>query len=171
MLDFKRLEKKATSIQLEPIFLPELVERVVENYRPIIQDKSLEVTVDIPPEVQKVQADPAKLEVVLSNLLSNAVKFTPAGGKITVGAKLMDRPYMFVKDTGIGIPPEEREKIFFSFYQIGEPGKESKGLGLGLYIAKELVTMWGGRIWVESEVGKGSTFWFTLPVVEGKHAS
>lgn len=171
MLDFKRLERKATSIQLEPIFLPELVERVVENYRPIIQDKSFEVTVDIPPEVQKVQADPAKLEVVLSNLLSNAVKFTPAGGKITVGAKLMDRPYMFVKDTGIGIPPEEREKIFHSFYQIGEPGKESKGLGLGLYIAKELVTMWGGRIWVESEVGKGSTFWFTLPVVEGKHAS
>ncbi len=171
MLDFKRLEKKASSVQLESVFLPELVERVVENYRPLIQDKNLEVTVNIPSEVQRVQADPAKLEVVLSNLLSNAVKFTPAGGKITVGAKLMDKPYMFVKDTGIGIPPEEREKIFLSFYQIGQPpNREHGGLGLGLYIAKELVTMWGGRIWVESEVGKGSTFWFTLPTVEEKHA-
>jgi len=167
LLDLKRLEKKATFVQMENIYLPELVYKVIENYEPLARDKNLELSVDIPPEAQRVQADPAKLEVVLSNLISNAIKFTPSGGKIMVGAKLEDKPYIFVKDTGIGIPPEEKEKIFMSFYQVGEPlSTGQKGLGLGLYIAKELVSMWGGRIWVESEVGKGSTFWFTLPALQ-----
>ncbi|MDW8102870.1 MAG: response regulator [Anaerolineae bacterium] len=164
LLDFRQLEKKAVSLQVESVFLPELVGKVLESYEPLANDKKLEIAIDIPPEVHRVQADPAKLEVVLSNLISNAIKFTPPGGKITIGARLGDRPYMFVKDTGIGIPPEEKEKIFLSFYQIGEPlNRGQKGFGLGLYITKELVNMWGGRIWVESEVGKGSTFWFTLP--------
>ncbi len=166
MLDLKRLEEKATTLKLREVFLPELVERVLEGYMPLIADKGLEVAVDLPPELHRIRADPAKLEVVLSNLISNAVKFTPSGGKITVGARSGERPCMFVRDTGIGIPPEEQDKIFISFYQAGEP--TGKGLGLGLYITRELVSMWGGRIWVESEVGKGSTFWFTLPLPEGE---
>ncbi len=169
ILDVKRLEKKATTLQIESVFLPELIERVLEGYMPMIRDKGIEIAIDLSPEVHRVQADPAKLEVVLSNLISNAVKFTPSGGKITIGARPGDRPCIFVRDTGIGIPPEERENIFHSFYQVGEPAsREHRGLGLGLYIAKELVSMWGGRIWVESEVGKGSTFWFTLPRSEEK---
>lgn len=167
LLDLRQLERKATSVQLETIFLPELVHKVLENYEPIARNKSLELVIDIPPEAHRIHADPAKLEVVLSNLISNAIKFTPSGGKITVGARLEDKPFIFVKDTGIGIPPEEKDKIFQSFYQVGEPvSMGQRGLGLGLYIARELVNMWGGRMWVESEVGKGSTFWFTLPALQ-----
>ncbi len=172
MLDLKRLEKKAVSLQIERVSLPEVVEKVLESYMPLIRDKGLEVEVDLPPELHRIWADSAKLEVVLSNLISNAVKFTPSGGKITVGARPGERPSIFVRDTGIGIPPEEQEKIFTSFYQVKDPmTRTEKGLGLGLYITKELVSMWGGRIWVESEVGKGSTFWFTLPVPEEKDGS
>ncbi|HDN80190.1 MAG: hypothetical protein DRI61_02355 [Chloroflexi bacterium] len=164
MLDLKRLAQKAMTVQVRDVILPELIERVLEGYRPIARDKNQKIEVEIPSGLFKVRADPAKLEVVLSNLVSNAVKFTPPGGEIKIGVENGDRPLMYVKDNGIGIPPEEQEKIFWSFYQVEDPlTRKHGGLGLGLSIAKELVELWGGRIWVESEVGKGSTFWFSLP--------
>lgn len=164
MLDLRMLEQRAAAVRLETIVLPELVSKVIDNYHPIIKNKAQEITVEIPPELLKVRADPVKLEMVLSNLISNAVKFTPSGGHIWVGACDGENPRIYVRDNGIGIPPEEHERIFQSFYQVEEPLTRSRGgLGLGLSIAKEMVELWGGRIWVESEVGKGSTFWFTLP--------
>ena len=106
-----------------------------------------------------------RIEQVLTNLISNAVKFTPAEGTVTVlGEDLGDRIRMAVRDTGIGIPKEEQEKIFQRFYQVDSSATRSyRGAGLGLTICKFIVEYHRGRIWVESEEGKGSTFYFELP--------
>lgn len=113
-----------------------------------------------------VMADPVRLRQVLDNLLTNGVKFTPAQGTVTVSAVVEGaRVLVTVADTGIGIPPEERERIFEKFYQAGNTTKGVRqGTGLGLTICKQLVDMQGGSIWVESEPGRGSRFYFTLPL-------
>src|SRR5512141_737171 len=106
-----------------------------------------------------------KIKQVLLNLLSNAVKFTPEGGRIGINAKKVDGSVeISVSDTGIGISPEDQAKIFEEFRQVGgDYAHKTEGTGLGLTLAKKFVELHGGRIWVESEVGKGSTFSFTLP--------
>ena len=114
-------------------------------------------------------ADALKVTQVLVNLIGNAIKFTAEGGDITIGLEPVDdegqRMYKFsVKDTGIGIPPEQCELVFESFRQVdGSHTRAHQGTGLGLAITKQLVELHGGRIWVESEVGVGSTFAFILP--------
>src|SRR5262249_15704174 len=103
---------------------------------------------------------------ILLNLLSNAVKFTPEGGRIGIKARQVDGSVeISVSDTGIGISPEDQAKIFEEFRQVGSDyANKTEGTGLGLTLAKKFVELHGGRIWVESEVGKGSRFIFTLPI-------
>ena len=103
---------------------------------------------------------------MLLNLLSNAVKFTPEGGKISLSASLNDgMAEISVADTGVGIAPEDQEAIFEEFRQVGSDyARKREGTGLGLALARRLVARHGGKLWVESEPGKGSTFTFTLPV-------
>jgi len=116
-----------------------------------------------------VEADRQKLHLVLANLLSNAIKFTPEEGSIQVEVKTKGNEVrVSVRDTGIGIPPREQERIFDRFYQV-EPSltRRFEGMGLGLSIAKGMVELHGGRIWVESVKGKGSSFTFALPLSEG----
>ncbi|HVO92620.1 MAG TPA: ATP-binding protein, partial [Terriglobales bacterium] len=110
--------------------------------------------------------DERKVKQVLVNLLSNAVKFTPEGGQIRVEARLGDSSVILsVTDTGIGIAKEDQEAIFEEFRQAsGNYAQKREGTGLGLTLTKRFVEMHGGKIWVESELGKGSTFTFTLPV-------
>ena len=113
-----------------------------------------------------VWADRDKVAQVLTNLIGNAFKFTPSKGKVTVSAEMNGGAWarVTVADTGPGIAAEETEKIFDEFYQVTRPGQnKSQGVGLGLAISRKLVEMHGGRIWVESESGKGSKFHFTLP--------
>jgi histidine kinase len=119
-----------------------------------------------------VSADVWRIHQVLENLLGNAIKFTPEGGEITVYARRSTEPAMVefeVRDTGPGIPESARAKLFTPFYQV-EPSsaRSAGGLGLGLVISKGIVEAHGGRIWVESEEGKGSSFKFTLPVHRGE---
>jgi signal transduction histidine kinase len=112
------------------------------------------------------RGDERKIKQVLVNLLSNAVKFTPEGGKIQVRARLENGAVKIsVSDTGIGIAPEHYETIFEEFRQVGtDYARKREGTGLGLTLTKKFVEMHGGKIWVESALGKGSTFTFTLPI-------
>src|SRR5262245_14843802 len=109
--------------------------------------------------------DERKIKQILLNLLSNAVKFTPEGGRIGITARKVDGAVeISVRDTGVGISPEDQAKIFEEFRQVGSNyAHKTEGTGLGLTLAKKFVELHGGRIWVESEVGKGSTFSFSLP--------
>src|SRR5262249_11144334 len=117
------------------------------------------------------RADERKVKQVLLNLLSNALKFTPEGGRVEVRAAAMaDDIEISVSDTGIGIAPEDQEAIFEEFRQVGIADKKVEGTGLGLALSRKFIELHGGRIWVESRVGQGSTFTFTLPVRRGEDA-
>ena len=113
-----------------------------------------------------MRADPEKLRQILLNLLSNAVKFTPEGGKVTVAARAVDGMVeVSVTDTGIGIAPEDCEAVFEEFRQVGTHAEgKAQGTGLGLALTKKFIELHGGRIWLTSTLGKGSTFSFTLPI-------
>jgi signal transduction histidine kinase len=124
---------------------------------------TLERTVD--DRLGIVRGDERKVKQVLLNLLSNALKFTPEGGRIDVSAHLHDgAAEIAVTDTGVGIDPEDQEAIFEEFRQVGTADKKVEGTGLGLALSRKFIELHGGRIWVQSKVGKGSTFTFTLPM-------
>ena len=140
----------------------------IDNALTLIKERAgrhgiaLEYTID--PAVGDINADERKFKQILLNLLSNAVKFTPEGGRVAVAARPVDGAVeVGVSDTGIGIAPEDCEAVFEEFRQVG-PGsdKKSEGTGHGLALARKFVELHGGRIWVTSEIGKGSTFTFSL---------
>ena len=126
----------------------------------------IELAADVSPDLGTVTADERKVRQVLLNLLSNAVKFTPDGGWIGVTAHRADGEVQIsVRDTGIGIALADQPRVFEEFQQVGKADARSReGTGLGLTLAKRFVELHGGRIWVESEVGKGSTFTVALPI-------
>jgi signal transduction histidine kinase len=114
--------------------------------------------------VAMITADERKTKQVLLNLLSNALKFTPEGGQITVRVDLRENDVeISVTDTGVGIAPEDQDKVFEEFRQVGTAARKVEGTGLGLAISRKFIELHGGRIWVRSELGTGSTFTFTLP--------
>jgi signal transduction histidine kinase len=135
----------------------------MEMLRPLATAASLELRAEIADNVSTVSADSARLLQVLSNLVGNAIKFTPKGGFITIRIEpLGDELRFAVSDTGPGIPPDQLPHIFGRFWQANR--KDRRGIGLGLAIAKGIVEVHGGRIWVESQLGEGSNFYFTIPV-------
>lgn len=144
---------------------------VMETVKPMAAEKPVLLEVDVPEPSVLVWADRDKVTQVLMNIIGNAIKFTPAQGRVTVSASSNGESVQIsVSDTGPGVPPDEREKIFAKFYQGAEAnGANSKGTGLGLAIAKALVELHDGKIWVESELGHGSTFSFTLPVLGSQY--
>ena len=126
---------------------------------------AIELTLDVPSDVGLIEVDELRFKQVVLNLLSNAVKFTGDGGRVEVHARNdMNEVVVTVTDTGVGVAVEDRERIFESFHQGGRSPSQSEGTGLGLTLSKRIVELHGGRIWVESEVGVGSTFSFTVPV-------
>ena len=126
---------------------------------------SIELASEVPDDLGTVVADERKVRQVLLNLLSNAVKFTPDRGLIGVSAYRGEgEVQVSVRDTGIGIAPEDQPRVFEEFQQVGKPSDRSReGTGLGLTLAKRFVELHGGRMWLESEVGKGTTFTFAIP--------
>jgi len=117
------------------------------------------------PEGLKLVADGQRIEQILLNLLSNAIRVTPEGGRITLKASNeSNRLVIKVQDSGPGIPPEEKQKLFRPYYHLSTDRASIPGMGLGLAITKQLVELHGGTIWVQSEPGKGSTFSFSLPL-------
>jgi signal transduction histidine kinase/CheY-like chemotaxis protein len=166
MLHFRNLDARSAVLRPEPVSVVGAAQEAVRSLAHLALAKEQELRVNVEPDLPLVWADPEKLQVILLNLIANAVKFTPNNGTITVGAARGNSGLVVsVHDTGAGIPEPERERIFESFYQVADSlRREHRGLGLGLPIAKGMVELHGGRIWVESEVGRGSTFSFTLPI-------
>jgi signal transduction histidine kinase len=123
----------------------------------------------VDPRRGQIRGDERKIKQVLLNLLSNALKFTPEGGRIDVRAGLGDGvAEVSVADTGVGIAPEDQEAIFEEFKQVGTAAKKIEGTGLGLALSRKFIELHGGRIWVKSQIGTGSTFTFTIPVRNGE---
>jgi PAS domain S-box-containing protein len=165
LLDAKRIESGGLTVDPRPEEVNSVVSDAVEMLRPLASSSSLQLDAAVSDGLPRVMVDPARVQQVLSNLVGNAIKFTPAGGSITVRAELAadGEVCLAVADTGPGIPNEELPHIFGRFWQ----GKRTdrRGVGLGLAIAKAIVEAHRGRIWVESQVGSGTSFYFTVPVV------
>jgi signal transduction histidine kinase len=176
LLNLSRIESGKIELKFESIELKEIIELTASSLKLHADGKSIQIEVEIPEPLPAVVGDQEKIEQILTNLIGNAIKFTPEGGKILITAKPLLKEKeggygsgvaISVKDNGIGIPAEHLDAIFEKFHQVESSLKRSvSGTGLGLAITKGLVEAHQGKIWVESEVEKGSTFTFTLPILE-----
>jgi two-component system phosphate regulon sensor histidine kinase PhoR len=167
LLKLSRIEAGRLELEIRPIRVEALVNGCIETARLNAKARGLEIHVDLQENAPAVRGDGAQLGEVLQNLLDNAVQYTPAGGQIEVKARSNGNGVTFtVIDTGIGIPESDLERIFERFYRVDAArSREAGGTGLGLAIARHIVEAHGGRIWVESAVGQGSRFHFSIPSV------
>ncbi len=165
LLDMARIESGLT-LRYTPISLPMLVVQEVQTQAVKADQKQIRVTVQAPPDLPFIQADEQRLRQIIGNLISNALKYTPEGGNVSIHAEQRgDAVRVAIHDTGIGISPEDQAQIFTRFYRVRSPETEGiEGTGLGLAIVKNLVEAHGGQIGLESRLGEGSTFFFTLPI-------
>jgi signal transduction histidine kinase len=166
LLDVSRIIAGKLQLDKRVVDMAGVVEQVVTSLADGAQAKGVRLQRRLDPTAGPVWGDPIRLHQVVANLLSNAIKFTPEGGRIDLSAAPSDGLVeISVADTGIGIAPEDQEAIFEEFRQVGaDYGRKREGTGLGLALARKFVELHGGRIWVKSRVGTGSTFTFTLPV-------
>jgi len=158
LLDLSRMEAGRLRLDCASFFLTQAIQEVVENLRGVAREKGVTLRCAEGEEIQ-VRADEDRVKQVLFNLIDNALKFTPEGGRVEVEVKrVQSRVQVCVSDTGPGIPRAHQKAIFKKFHQVRKEG----GTGLGLPISRKLVQMHGGKMWVESKVGEGSRFFFTL---------
>jgi len=170
VLDFQRLEANKVKLNIQENNISEVIDEAYQTMTSFAKQKSIDFTLELEGNLPKARFDSAKIIQVLTNLISNAIKFTPAGGKVSVCVKRQDENLVIrVSDTGMGIPKEALSKIFDHFYRVHRLGKEIQGTGLGLSIVSKIVTLHGGRIEVESEIDKGTSFIVFLPL-SGKPA-
>ena len=165
ILDLSKIE--AGRMELEPtdFDLPTAIENTLILVRERAHRRGIALEHTVDERLGMICADERKVKQVLLNLLSNALKFTPEGGQINVRAEVQNgAAEISVTDTGVGIAPEDQEVVFEEFRQVGTASKKVEGTGLGLAISRKFIELHGGRIWVESQVGLGSTFAFTLPL-------
>ena len=170
LLDLQRIAAGRMELKPEPVQLAGMLTEAANSVQAQTQKHRHTLVVTPPPAELRVQADPGRVRQVLLNLLSNAIKFTPDGGRITVvaapvnGGGAISEVRIAVSDTGIGIAAEDQPKLFKEFSQLdASASRKYEGTGLGLALSRQLVELHGGTMGVESEMGKGSTFWFTLP--------
>jgi signal transduction histidine kinase len=164
ILDLSKIEAGRMELALADFDLPSAIENVLILMRERAGRRGITVTRTVDERLGPVHADERKVKQVLLNLLSNALKFTPESGRIEVRAGLRDGTVeIAVTDTGIGIAPEDHEAVFEEFRQVGTASRSVEGTGLGLALSRKFVALHGGRIWVESAIGSGATFTFTLP--------
>jgi two-component system, NtrC family, sensor histidine kinase KinB len=166
LLDLSKLESGKHIIERGPVSVLELIDHASRSLRLLMTQKHITLKMRMDPKIPTVSGDMEKLTWVLTNLVNNAVQHTDFGGSISISARYADDIVQIsVADSGQGIPPEELERVFERFVQLKGKNATSPGsVGLGLSIAREVVLQHGGRIWAESEPGKGSRFTFTLPL-------
>jgi len=167
LLDLEKIEAGKMEWQFQPLPIGNVIRQATTACAALFDGKNLSFIVDIPENLPKVIGDADRIVQVVINLVSNAVKFTPQGSVIVRAQQENREVIVQVIDQGIGISPSDQALVFEKFRQVGDMlTAKPKGTGLGLAISKEIVEQHGGRIWVESEVGKGSTFSFSIPVVD-----
>ncbi len=165
LLELSRIESGQVPLELKPVSPATLLFTALDRMRMQVERAAISFSVVCPPDLPSVRADAPRLEQVLVNLIHNAVKFTPPGGQVILSAQKEEDFIRFaVQDSGVGISPEDLPRIFERFYKT-DRARTSGGTGLGLSISRHIVEAHGGRIWAESEEGKGSTFFFTVPIV------
>ncbi len=167
LLDLARIESGKASLELAPVPAIDLLRHAIQRLQAQAERAQVTLHIDASPDLPMLHLDAGRVEQVLTNLIHNAIKFTLPGGEILVSAVVADAHTLTIKvaDTGVGIAPDDLPRIFERFYK-ADRARSGGGTGLGLAIAKHIVQAHGGRIWVESRVGKGSTFFFTLPVAQ-----
>ncbi|MBM3940714.1 MAG: HAMP domain-containing histidine kinase [SAR202 cluster bacterium] len=164
LLNVSRIESGALTLRKDRLSMAEVVASALRAYGEMPATHALQV--DVPETLPEIVGDHDKLVQIIVNLVSNAVKYSPNGGAVVVTARhFAGTVELRVRDQGLGIAPEDQAKLFTTFYRVQRPEtKKVPGTGIGLYIVKSLVEIMGGRVWIESEVGKGSMFAFTVPV-------
>ena len=168
ILDLSKVEAGRMELDLTDFSVPMAIDNALTLVRERATRHGLALDCTLDPAIAEINADERKFKQILLNLLSNAVKFTPENGRITVSARaLCDTVEVSVTDTGIGIAPEDCDSVFEEFRQVGDNAeRKAEGTGLGLALTKRFIELHGGRIWLSSEIGKGSTFFFTLPMTQ-----
>lgn len=168
LLDLSEIKFGDMEMNFEDLNLPDLIQFVIACFKGQTEGKAIEIISDVPREFPTVHGDREMVEKIFLNLVENAIKFTPEHGEISVSARVIEgeeKALISVRDSGIGIRKNQQEDLFVKFHQVGESSHRSmNGAGLGLAITKGLVEAQRGEIWVESELGKGSIFTFTLPI-------
>jgi PAS domain S-box-containing protein len=163
LLELSRWQAKRLTLTAETLNITRIISRIIEQSSR--KSEKHRLISEIAPGLPAVNADRTRIERILDNLIDNAIKYSPKGGEIKVSARRQDNEIVIsVRDRGIGIAPEDLSKLFQAFHRLENPWTGIQGVGLGLVVCKRLVEAHGGRIWVESELGQGSAFYFTLPV-------
>jgi signal transduction histidine kinase len=169
ILDLSKIEAGKMDLEPTDFELPTAIDNALMLIRERAARRNIALHMTLDERLGHVQADERKIRQVLLNLLSNAIKFTPEGGRIEVRAKPVNGFIeVSVSDTGVGIAPEDQKVVFDEFRQVGTAEKKVEGTGLGLALSRKFIELHGGKIWVESQVGEGSTFTFTIPVRRGE---
>lgn len=177
LLDISRIETGRLKLDIRPESLPEIIEETLRTTQRQIEEKSQELELALPADLPEVMVDRARIIQVMTNLISNAYKYTPNGGQIQISATYRTNgvgEYVMcaVKDSGVGMSEEDLSKLFTKFFRSSNPAvRDVPGTGLGLSITKSLIELHGGQIWVESELGNGTTFSFSMPTVNGAAAA
>jgi len=168
LLDFSKLEAGRMKLKLGPLDVNGLIGELVAAATPLAEQRGIKLRFDAEALLPVFAADKDKIDIIISNLLSNAIKFTPAGGVVSLETlRADDRVWITVTDSGIGIGEADYDRIFERFVQVdGSSSREFSGTGLGLSLARELVELHGGQIYVKSQLGQGTRFWFDLPLTE-----
>jgi PAS domain S-box-containing protein len=170
LLDISRVESGRLAVSPRVMCVEEVVDQVVTTMRARATDQGLILQSEVPSALPEITADPDRVAQILTNLIGNACNYTPAGGRVTVSVwSNDDEVCISVSDTGIGISKEDQEKVFERFFRADDSMvQDAPGTGLGLSIVQSLTEIQGGRVWVESELGKGSTFTFALPITKAR---
>ncbi len=172
ILDLSKVEAGQMELELGEFSLQQALENGLTMLKERASRHGITLNLELDPDLDVIEADERKVKQVVFNLLSNAVKFTPDGGHVAVMARRTDDELQIaVRDTGIGIAPEDQARIFEEFRQVGQGSAKAEGTGLGLALTRRLVELHGGRLWVESEPGVGSTFTLTLPQPAAVHTT